>query len=88
MDPRKLEHGLRMISAGIPYTLPRGRRIAMFQLSGFHCTPAAPALKTIMVVSLLFDGKDRSDGNLVSVHTVHHPMRNFNKFSSTLHPIF
>ena len=32
--------------------------------------------------------KDRSDGNLVSVHTVHHPMRNFIKFSSTLHPIF
>ena len=24
MKPRKLEHGLRMISAGIPYALPSG----------------------------------------------------------------
>ena len=33
--PRKLEHGLRMISAGIPMLYLKGMRIMMFQLSGF-----------------------------------------------------
>ena len=35
MNPRKLEHRFRMIHAGIPYF--KGRRLMMFQLSGFYC---------------------------------------------------
>ena len=38
MNPRKLEHGFRMSSAGIPYTYLKGMRITMFQLSGFCVT--------------------------------------------------
>ena len=38
MNPRKLEHGFRRISARIPlYLTLRGMRIMMFQLSGFYC---------------------------------------------------
>ena len=36
-NPRKLEHGFRMIHAGIPYIFYlKGMRIMMFQLSGFY----------------------------------------------------
>ena len=46
VDPRKLEHGLRRISARIPYTLPKGMRIMMFQLSGFYYTSMNVAIAT------------------------------------------
>ena len=36
VDPRKLEHGLRRISARIPILYLKGMRIMMFQLSGFY----------------------------------------------------
>ena len=36
MNPRKLEHGFRMISAGIPILHLNGMRNMMFQLSGFY----------------------------------------------------
>ena len=36
-NPRKLEHGFRRIRARIPYfTLIKGMRRMMFQLSGFY----------------------------------------------------
>ena len=38
MNPRKLEHRIRMIHAGIAYILYfKGMRQMMFQLSGFYC---------------------------------------------------
>ena len=38
VNPRKLEHGFRMNSAGIPlYFNLKGMRITMFQLSGSYC---------------------------------------------------
>ena len=37
MNPRKLEHGFRMISAGIPLLYLESRRLVVFQLSGFYC---------------------------------------------------
>ena len=43
MNPRKLEHGLRMISARIPFYL-KGMRIMMFQLSSF-CHSLGAGLK-------------------------------------------
>ena len=36
VNPRKLEHGFRMIIAGIHYTYLNGMRIMMFHLSGFY----------------------------------------------------
>ena len=44
VNPRKLEHGFRRLSARIPYTL-QGMRIQMFQLSGFCCTVSSESLK-------------------------------------------
>ena len=37
VNPRKLEHGFRMILTGIPILGLKGMRIMMFQLSGFYC---------------------------------------------------
>ena len=37
VNSRKLEHGLRVISAGCPILYSRGMRISTFQLSGFYC---------------------------------------------------
>ena len=36
VNPRKLEHGFRMINAGIPILYLKGMRAIIFQLSGFY----------------------------------------------------
>ena len=38
VNPKKLEHRIRMIHAGTLYTYFKGTRLMMFQLSGFCCT--------------------------------------------------
>ena len=38
VNPRKLEHGFRMIHGGFPILYFKSMRLMMFQLSGFYCT--------------------------------------------------
>ena len=42
VNPRKLEHGFRMISARFPLLYLQGMGIMMFQLSGFYSPNPKP----------------------------------------------
>ena len=49
VNPRKLEHGFRMISAGIPYTLPQGQEendVPTFWLLLYTCVDCQRPLGT------------------------------------------